>query len=329
MEMWEQDYYGGLVIYEGSLTAGQQEILKSLQGAVASELSLNLSLQKIDIASEKRTAKKLLGKNIPEQLPALVLWHPRQMGYAPPFWSGSLSVPVIDQIMQSPRLREIGDHLLRGVPVVWVLVQSGNREKDHDAVDLLAQELQMAKTEILGDPSFQPHFEHISDTTDLFPLVSIPRSTHMEEQVLLSMLLRFYPGLEEIDEPVLFPVFGRGRALGALAGDEIEAQNIQSIIAFLLNPCSCQVKMANPGFDLLMDGDWNSILARYGQATLRPLMASIMPDTTLDEEYTDLVELTGGNTSLFSSRILSTTGIIIGAVILLTLLAGILIVLRR
>ena len=53
----------------------------------------------------------------------------------------------------------------------------------------------MAKTEILGDPLFQPHFDHISDTSDLFPLVTIPRSAHMEEQVLLSMLLRFYPKL--------------------------------------------------------------------------------------------------------------------------------------
>ena len=143
------------------------------------------------------------------------------------------------------------------------------------------------------------------------------------------MILHFYSGLEEIDEPVVFPVFGRGRVLGTLAGDEIEAQNIQDVIAFLLNPCSCQIKIANPGFDLLMRADWYTLLARFNQVPIRPLMAGVMPDTTIDYEYEDIIDLTGGESSFFKSRILSTTGIIIGVVFVFMVLASIIIIKRK
>ena len=329
MEMWAQDYYQGLIIYDGSLTAEEETILERLQGTVSDDNSLNLSLQMIDIDSEKRKVKKLMGKNIPEHLPALVLWYPWQMGFGPPIWTGSLSEPVIEKLIQSPVRKEIGDHLLRGVPVVWVVVQSGNGEKDQAAVKFLEQELNKVKKDILIDPTFQSHFEHIIDKPDLFPIVLVSGKQEAEEDILLSTILNYYPGPEGIDEPAIFPVFGRGRALGRLDGNEIDAHTIQDLIAFLLNPCSCQVKMANPGFDLLLRCDWNTLLARLDLVTIRPLMAGVMPDTTGQSDYIDLIDLTSERSDLFSSRILSTTGIVIGAIIIFVILASILIIKRR
>ena len=326
MEMWAQDHYTGLVIYDGSLTPEEEKTLEKLQGAISRDVSLNLSLQKIDIDSDRRTLKKLLGKNIPEHLPALVLWYPMQMGYAPPIWTGSLSGQVMEQIIQSPVRREIGDHLLRGVPVVWALIQSGDHEKDQYAIKVLEQELQTAKKDILDDPLFQPHFEHIINKSDLFPVVLISGKENTVENLLLATFLNFYSVPEEIGEPVVFPIFGRGRALGMLAGNEIDANTIQDVIAFLLNPCSCQIKMANPGFDLLLRSDWNTLLARFDQVTLRPVMAGVMPDTTGQYDYLDVIDLTGGESKFFSSRILSTTGIIIGATIVFVILASIIII---
>jgi len=174
MEMWAQDSYQGMVIYDGSLTAGEQGIVETLMGAVSSDQSLNLTLQMVDISSEKRAVKKLLGKDLPEKFPALVLWYPDQQGNAPPFWSGSLSGEVAQTIIGSRGSREIGDHLMRGVPIVWVLVQSGDLKKDNDAIKFLETELESARNYLLDDPSFLSHFEHIIDKSNLFPLVIIP-----------------------------------------------------------------------------------------------------------------------------------------------------------
>jgi len=55
-------------------------------------------------------------------------------------------------------------------------------------------------------------------------------------------------------------VFGRGRALDPLAGEDINEANISRAARFLVGPCSCQAKALNPGHDLLMRTDWESEL---------------------------------------------------------------------
>jgi len=87
--------------------------------------------------------------------------------------------------------------------------------------------------------------------------------------------------------------------------------------------------MENPGFDLMLSGDWNTLLSRLNDEPLRPVMAGVMPDTTIQYDYDDVVDLTGNKSGLFSSRIISTTGIIAGASILLLILASIIIIKRR
>jgi O-succinylbenzoate synthase len=80
------------------------------------------------------------------------------------------------------------------------------------------------------------------------------------ERMFVRMLMRSQS--EEIagDVPVLFPVFGRGRILTALAGSAIVAGNLEDAATFLAGPCSCQVKELNPGIDILMAADWDSVV---------------------------------------------------------------------
>jgi hypothetical protein len=65
-------------------------------------------------------------------------------------------------------------------------------------------------------------------------------------------------------QPVAFPVFGRGRVLGALSGEGLTADAVRGVAEFLTGPCSCQVKELNPGADLLMVADWDAFLSEGG-----------------------------------------------------------------
>jgi hypothetical protein len=65
------------------------------------------------------------------------------------------------------------------------------------------------------------------------------------------------------------------------------------------------------------------------QAPIWPRMAGVMPETTIDYEYEDIIDLTGGQQSFFKSRILSTTGIIISIVLICIIMASIIIIKRR
>ncbi len=43
-------------------------------------------------------------------------------------------------------------------------------------------------------------------------------------------------------------------------GAGINADNLRESAAFVTGACSCQVKEQNPGFDLLLNADWNKLL---------------------------------------------------------------------
>ena len=59
---------------------------------------------------------------------------------------------------------------------------------------------------------------------------------------------------------VVFPVFGRGLALGAYSGTELTDALIEDISFFLCGACSCQAKALNPGHDLLIAARWDDLL---------------------------------------------------------------------
>jgi len=80
------------------------------------------------------------------------------------------------------------------------------------------------------------------------------------EKMLVRMLEGSQSQTMDPQMPVVFAVFGRGRILCAFSGQSIKAENLEDAAAFLAGPCSCQVKELNPGIDLLMAVDWESIL---------------------------------------------------------------------
>ena len=58
----------------------------------------------------------------------------------------------------------------------------------------------------------------------------------------------------------LAPVFGQGRVLGAWTGETMDVEGIEEESFFLTGACSCEVKAQNPGWDLLLDVDWEKAL---------------------------------------------------------------------
>jgi hypothetical protein len=118
-----------------------------------------------------------------------------------------------------------------------------------------------------------------------FSTVSLSR-TDPNERMLLSMIMHSEPDLDEyVKEPMAIPVFGRGRALYTLIGEGINADNIREAAAFLTGPCGCEIKMMNPGVDLLMAVNWDgAVMQMYEEfyATAEeeelPELTSVFPD---------------------------------------------------
>ncbi len=265
LERWAPDYYEAVLIHRGPI-ADNDPPASLLQGETA-EL-LNLHLSKIDLGSSpeaQEQLKSLLGGEIPGTLPVLALWYPSQRGRAAPFWVGEFTPEIVSALIQSPKRKELGERLTKGQSGVWILVESGNAKKDKAALQALEGELETATREIKEQA---PAIIDESETPGLsfeFSTLTVSRSDP-KERFLLAALLNSEPDLQQYAaEPILFPVFGRGRALYALVGQGINAENIRDAIGFLTGPCGCEIKMLNPGVDLPMAVNWDAAVMQFYQ----------------------------------------------------------------
>ena len=280
LERWVPDCYDAMLIIRGR-TDGDPNV-SLLQDEIAE--TLNLRLGQVDLASgTDEQIKGLLGDQVPEKLPALALWYPWQRGRAAPLWVGEFTSSTMPALADSPVRKELAKRLTEGNSAVWILLKSGNAAKDAKVLDLLEKQLEEATRQLKETPPLYVDEQAVPGLSYEFSILPVSRSDPAEK-MLLTMLLNSEPDLNEYaEEPIVFPVFGRGRVLFALVADGINAENIQETIAFLVGPCGCEIKAMNPGVDLLMDANWDeSIMELYEEfyAATEPLpeLTSVFPE---------------------------------------------------
>jgi len=281
LERWPADFYDGVLLHRGAIADDHPAALL-FQGETAEFLNLRLSKMDLESATEEEV-KGLLGDQVPEKLPALALWYPWQKGRAAPFWTGEFTPETVAVLTQSPTREEVAKRLSEGQVAVWIIVESGNAAKDKAALKLLNEELEKVAHELM---EMAPPIEEW-DTPELsfeFSTLSLSR-TDPNERVLLSMFMNSEPDLDEyVNEPMAIPVFGRGRALYTLIGEGINADNIREAAAFLTGPCGCEIKMMNPGVDLLMAVNWDGAVMQFyeefyaSEQEELPELTSVFPD---------------------------------------------------
>jgi hypothetical protein len=223
---------------------------------------LNLTVEAVSVAgalSEPRRALWQAQSNPP--LPWLVVNYPAGRELPQTVWAGNLNAEAIRRLVDSPARRELARRLTEGAAAVWVFLESGQKDRDDGIARLLEGESRrLEKTIKLPEPSpDDPPLRSTQAVQIAFQTVRLPRAG-LAEQVLRNMLLRVDQELSASVEPMVFAVFGRGRALPPLVGKEITAAVLEEAASFLTAACSCQVKAMNPGFDLLLTADWDARL---------------------------------------------------------------------
>ena len=168
----------------------------------------------------------------------------------------------VREILDSPGRSRLAQRLLSGEVAVWILIKSGHDQKDRRALESLKTHLDRASATLrIPDTGVDVNGSPV-DVTDFktypvrFGLMEIAHDDPRED-LLVSALLKSEPDLGRYDEPMAFPVFGRGRALYALVGDGIQEKNILEACRSMLAWCSCEIKSQNPGTDLLISADWS------------------------------------------------------------------------
>jgi hypothetical protein len=332
MERWAQSYYHGVLFYKGSLSQEDKETFASFQQMLKKNNSLlNLQVEKLNVESKPGQYKQLLKGTDPGHLPALALWYPRQKGQNKPFWIGELQMSVLANIAKSSKRREMTGHLIEGSPVVWLLVYPQEQENIQAQLNNLKGGIAKSIEAMKKSPQFKPILEGNGKEVS-FPVITISSGSR-EESVVLSMITGLRDG-SSVKEPVVIPVFGRGRALTTFTADKISEERIYNIMTFLMSPCACQIKMASPGTDMLVQANWQKAFDEYSQQNTSPTLTGVMPDssseTTMNTENDTIIDLTTDQQSSFvNSKIVTSAGGIIGILVIVIGIVTVIVLKRK
>jgi len=280
LERWAPAPYEVLVFHRGPLSPDAQQIVADLRkrGRIDADdeaAAINLLVTDLD-AAPSAAARKLWDASPGATAPWMIVRYPAFLGIDGDVWAGPLTRENVAAVMDSPVRRQIARDLIQGESAVFLLMESGNREKDEAAALLLKTQLAQLEKELeLPEPTAGQWNDPVYDEKGPpkmrlgFEVLRLSR-TDPAEQFFVKMLIGPAPDLLKGGEPVVFPFFGRGRALCAIVGDQLSADRIGEEAAFLIGPCSCIVKDQNPGLDMLMTVDWDAALE--GQASAIPVV---------------------------------------------------------
>ena len=261
LERWAADAYEVVVFQREPLTTNQQALVVALE-KTANDLLANLSVERVNLGGEVPELLQALWKTQTNAvLPWLVVRYPSAKEFEQPVWAGPLDAEVVKTLVDSPARREIVRRLSKSDSAVWLLLESGDKARNDAVARLLEKESRKLETSLRlpeADPS-DPQMRSDLPLKIAFSTVRVARD-NPTERMLVNMLLRADKSLASLTGPMVYGVFGRGRALPPLSGEQLGADVINQVAEFVAGACSCEVKSMNPGFDLLIAADWEALL---------------------------------------------------------------------
>jgi len=273
LERWRADTCELIVFHDGPLDDATKSKIDALrQQTIASGGRANVDLQLIDVQSTAESNKIALWRELHKtdkvSLPYSLVQTPHSRGPMTA-WHGLVD-QIAEQVFQSPLRTRLKERLLNGDSIVWLLLKSPDEARNEPVRKLIREQSEaLARKMLLPEGIGLPGSELHSEVPLFlkFTSLEIDRQEAQEQ-----FLVRVFSGIQQQafkeGQPLVIPVFGRGRALEVIPAEQLDAKLFEELTLFLCGACSCQVKESNPGFDLLISADWNRDL--FGENGVLP-----------------------------------------------------------
>lgn len=280
MYNWPAAPYRVFYFHEGPQPKEDQEVNRLIADAAKGPAPLNVMLQPVDVAKKDRFT----------QLPEIVrkAWQDRPGGtksihavfnsHGQRVFAGRLDPPAVKAMIESPARKRLAALLHDGNAGVLVLLASAKPElnqKAEQAIDELLRRVQAGEVAVatmdgpaMPKPADQADDNDKNHTPDDQPRsagrpLKVARMTVSRTDPAEAWLVRSLMAVEDdlgplADQPMVFAIYGRARAMPPFVGKGITADNLAEGVAFLAGACSCVVKDENPGVDLPVRWDWDA-----------------------------------------------------------------------
>lgn len=270
LEQWRPDSFEVIVFHKGPLSDVEKDLAAKVEPKdIDAPYTANARLRFIDLDDSPEPALvELWEQQESKTLPWMLVRSPAKFGKPLDVVSQEFNEENVTSLLDSPLRKKITERIIKGDSVVWVLLKSGDKDKDAAAEEIMQGELKRLQGELklpeIDEQDIKDGFLSVNpDELKLrFSMVSVSKDDS-QEQAFVQMLLTVEPDLRDPEfasEPMALPVFGRGRALYALIGKGINAETIEDAGRFLTGACQCTVKAQNPGVDLLTSVDWDRLV---------------------------------------------------------------------
>lgn len=266
IEHWRPDAYRVFVYHDKDLDDADRALLGLISDRATSG-GANVQAQTIDLRHPLEPADQARWERQEDRAtPHMIVQLPAGVGGGDsPVAASPWDEIQVNNLLSSPARVEIGQRLVAG-DVVWLFLESGDRETDDRLFGLLNEQLAVQQETIeLPAIEAQDLKDLAVDPTELairFSSVRVSRQDPAEKWFVESLLSVESDLRDEelLGQPMVFPIFGRGRALYALVGEGINADMIGQAAVFLTGACQCTVKADNPGVDLLIPVRWDDVI---------------------------------------------------------------------
>ena len=197
-------------------------------------------------------------------------------------WNGVMDQAMLETLLDSPGRRQILERILAGDSAIWVIADAGTAEDNADFSRIkkrLAFLEQVASLPI-QDPNDPDSQLGPGPALRLkFSMLRLRRDDPAEK-VLLNMLVGPRGIVEASTTSFVATIFGKGRVLGAWPLADVDDASLEDTAMFLVGRCSCRLKNENPGWDLLLNVDWEKALAQADKKHVEVIAEKPAPVTT-------------------------------------------------
>ncbi|NQU22978.1 MAG: hypothetical protein HQ567_17005 [Candidatus Nealsonbacteria bacterium] len=296
MYNWPSAPYYVFYFHHGEPSEEDAEVNKKLAELSRAELPANVSLDAFDVTDEAKLKMlpKVVNESRKKHADGDKPQHLVYTSWGAELYAGRLDAKTIQQMIHSPARKRMGELFGKGHGMVLLVLTGPDEEANKQAVKVAGEAVSKVD-EIFVAGAAPPPMEYLPEKPEekgdnngdeqkkddveksddekgpknelKIAVVKVSR-TDPAEKWLVKMLLAVEPDLNDAKyakDPMVYAVYGRGRAMPPYVGKGITTENLLDCMAFLAGACSCTVKDQNPGMDLLMQFDWDAaaeVLAR-------------------------------------------------------------------
>ncbi|MBN1674771.1 MAG: hypothetical protein JXR37_27245 [Kiritimatiellae bacterium] len=277
---WDADTYQAIVFHKDALSAAHMQWVDSLtrDDREGGQPAARLDVAVVDAGVRPKIPyrwRQVWDELQEPPLPCVVVCHGAAGRASKPGFVGALGADTAAKLAGSPVRREIARRILAGAAAVFVVLETGAGLLDEQAVGKLARLLPDQEQDMVlpsaPDRVARQARSAAHASRPRFSAIRLQRADP-DEPFLVGMLSTVGRRAGITSRPLVFPVFGRGRCLPPLRGDDLAEADLREVCRYIVGLGYDEDKARNPGVDLMMGVDWNAFLAgeRRAEADLAP-----------------------------------------------------------